>query len=191
MLNVTSNSDWLTTVKTQTFSSFATTCKMCHNCRGWLRCYFQVLKLISAYYAWPETSSVKVTREKREKFTAQPIRAARRSIQRYVYREAVTSRRYGIICVRCFMQHAWSCSFFFNNVILARNRQLPDDDGMIETCRCIFKSFNVNNLSVCIGWCADQVTLRSARCNDEDDYTILFGGFWRFADRAAQYNLSK
>ena len=45
----------------------------------------------------------------------------------------------------------------FNNVILARNRQLPDDDGMIETCRSIFKSFNVNNLSVCTGWCADQV----------------------------------
>ena len=35
-----------------------------------------------------------------------------------------------------------------NNVILARNRQLPDDDRMIETCRSIFKSFNVNNLSV-------------------------------------------
>jgi len=30
---------------------------------------------------------------------------------------------------------------------------------MIETCRRIFKSFNVNNLSVCIGWCADQVKL--------------------------------
>ena len=57
----------------------------------------------------------------------------------------------------------------FNNVILARNRQLPDDDRMIETCWGIFKSFNVNNLSVCIGWCADQVTLRSARCNDKDD----------------------
>ena len=56
----------------------------------------------------------------------------------------------------------------FNNVILARNRQLPNDDRMIETCRSIFKSFNVNNLNVCIGWCADQVTLRSARCNDKD-----------------------
>ena len=55
-----------------------------------------------------------------------------------------------------------------NNVILARNRQLPDDDRMIETCRSIFKSFNVNNLSVCIGWGADQVTLRSAQCNDKD-----------------------
>ena len=43
-----------------------------------------------------------------------------------------------------------------------------DDDRMIETCRSIFKSFNVNNLSVCIGWCADLVTLRSARCNDKD-----------------------
>ena len=57
----------------------------------------------------------------------------------------------------------------FNNVILATNRQLPDDDRMIETCRSIFKSFNVNNLSACIGWCADQVTLRSARCNDKED----------------------
>jgi len=28
---------------------------------------------------------------------------------------------------------------------------------MFETCRSIFKSFNVKNLSVCIGWCADQV----------------------------------
>jgi len=55
----------------------------------------------------------------------------------------------------------------FNNVILARNRLLPDDDGMIETCRRIFKSFNTNNLSVCIGWCTDQLTLRSARCNDK------------------------
>jgi hypothetical protein len=45
----------------------------------------------------------------------------------------------------------------FNNVILARNRQLPDADRMIETCRSIFKSFNINNLSVCIGWCNDQM----------------------------------
>ena len=29
-------------------------------------------------------------------------------------------------------------------------------------------SINVNNLSVCIGWCADQVTLRGAQCNDKD-----------------------
>ena len=42
------------------------------------------------------------------------------------------------------------------------------DDRMIETCRSIFRSFNVNNLSVCIGWGADQVTLRSARCNGKD-----------------------
>ena len=35
----------------------------------------------------------------------------------------------------------------FNNVILARNRQLTDDDRMVETCRSIFKSFNINNLS--------------------------------------------
>ena len=62
----------------------------------------------------------------------------------------------------------------FNNVILARNRQIPDDDRMIETCRSIFKSFNVNNLSVCIGWCADQVTLRSARFNDKDEYKHVF-----------------
>ena len=27
----------------------------------------------------------------------------------------------------------------FNYVILARNRQLPDDDRMIETCRRILK----------------------------------------------------
>ena len=27
----------------------------------------------------------------------------------------------------------------FNNVILARNRQLPDDDRVFETCRNIFK----------------------------------------------------
>jgi len=47
-----------------------------------------------------------------------------------------------------------------NNVILARNRQLPNDDRMIETCQSIFKSFNVNNLSVFIGWCADQVTAK-------------------------------
>ena len=33
-----------------------------------------------------------------------------------------------------------------------------DDDRMNEICRNISKSFNVNNLSVCIGWCADQVT---------------------------------
>jgi len=49
----------------------------------------------------------------------------------------------------------------FNNVILARNRQLPDGDRMIETCRSIFKSFNtsINNLSVCIGWCTDQIKM--------------------------------
>ena len=47
----------------------------------------------------------------------------------------------------------------FNNVILARNRQLPDDDRMIETCRSIFKSFNINNLSVCTGWCTDQLSV--------------------------------
>ena len=62
----------------------------------------------------------------------------------------------------------------FNNVILARNKELPDDDRMIETCRSIFKSFNVNSLSVCIGWCADQVNLRSARCNDKDIYLFIY-----------------
>ena len=45
----------------------------------------------------------------------------------------------------------------FNDVILARNRQLPDDDRMNETGRSFFKSFNINNLSVCTGWCTDQV----------------------------------
>ena len=57
------------------------------------------------------------------------------------------------VCVVCYAPN------IFNNVILARNRQLPDDDRMIETCRSIFRSFNINNLSVCVGWCADQVTL--------------------------------
>ena len=52
----------------------------------------------------------------------------------------------------------------FNNVILAKNRQLPEDDRMIETFRSIFKSFNVNNLSVCIGWCADQVNIYKVIC---------------------------
>jgi len=30
--------------------------------------------------------------------------------------------------------------------------RLPDDFRMIEACRSIFRSFNANNLSVCIGW---------------------------------------
>ena len=59
------------------------------------------------------------------------------------------------------------CRFTTHTVRCTSDRQLPDDDQMIETCWSIFKSFNVNNLSVCIGWCADQVTLRSARCNDK------------------------
>jgi len=66
----------------------------------------------------------------------------------------------------------------FNNVILARNRQLPDDYRMIETCRSIFKSFNINNLSVCIGWCADQVALRSARCNDKEEIHEVLALNW-------------
>ena len=45
----------------------------------------------------------------------------------------------------------------FNNVILTRNRQLPDDDRMIDTRWRIFKSFHMNNLSVRIGWCTDKV----------------------------------
>ena len=49
----------------------------------------------------------------------------------------------------------------FNNVILARNRQLPDDDRMIETRRSTFKSVKVNNLSVCTGWCTDRVTIHT------------------------------
>jgi len=49
--------------------------------------------------------------------------------------------------------------YVFNNVILARNKQLPDDNRMIETCRSIFKkkflkSFNIK-LSECISWYAD------------------------------------
>ena len=46
----------------------------------------------------------------------------------------------------------------------------------VVLCRSsVAKSFNVNNLSVCIGWCADQVTLRSARCNDKhvNTYEVL------------------
>ena len=62
----------------------------------------------------------------------------------------------------------------FNNVNLARTSQLPDDDRMIETCRSIFKSFNINNLSVCIGWCADQVNLRSARCDDKEEQIYIY-----------------
>jgi len=51
--------------------------------------------------------------------------------------------------------------YVFNNVILARNKQLPDDNRMIETCRSIFKkkflkSFNIK-LSECISWYADWI----------------------------------
>ena len=68
-----------------------------------------------------------------------------------------------------------SSSDYFTNVILARNRQLPDDDRMIETCRSIFKkSFNIK-WSVCSSWYANWVTLRSARCKDKD-VCILFEG---------------
>ena len=78
-----------------------------------------------------------------------------------------------VLCRSSVARSALQAVNVFNNVILARNRQLPDDDGMIETCRSICKSFNVNNLSVCVGWCVDQVTLRSARCNDKEDLTNI------------------
>ena len=64
----------------------------------------------------------------------------------------------GAVCIITLLK-TFTAVNVFNNVILARNRQLPDDDRMIETCRSIFKSFNEYNLSVCIGWCADQVAL--------------------------------
>ena len=57
-------------------------------------------------------------------------------------------------------------------IILARNRQLPDDDRMIETCRSILKSFNVNNLSVYIGWCADQVSQRMFTSNNYKHFGV-------------------
>ena len=60
----------------------------------WYLVIHLILPLL-AYYAWPETSFVTVTREKREKCTAQPVRAARRSIEGNGRGEAVTSRRYG------------------------------------------------------------------------------------------------
>ena len=41
-----------------------------------------------------------------------------------------------IICV--FLKEYQAVNVF-NSVILAKNRQLPDDDRMIETCRSIFK----------------------------------------------------
>jgi hypothetical protein len=31
---------------------------------------------------------------------------------------------------------------------------------------------------VCIGWCADQVTLRSARCNDKYDIEVKLNGMF-------------
>ena len=66
----------------------------------------------------------------------------------------------------------------FNNVILARNIQLPDDDRMTETCRSIFKSFNVNNLSVCIGWCADQVSLTNVLANENQRQGLSTMRLW-------------
>ena len=54
-----------------------------------------------------------------------------------------------------------SSSDCFNNVIL-RNRQLRDDDRMIETCRSILKSFNIK-LSERISWYADWVIIYSLK----------------------------
>ena len=53
---------------------------------------------------------------------------------------------------------------------------------MIEWSKHVgaYLSLNVNNLSVCIGWCADQVTMRSARFNDKDSpciYNFPYGIF--------------
>jgi len=58
------------------------------------------------------------------------------------------------------------------HIVLCRSsavRSAPDCVcRVLCCCRSIFKSFNTNNLSVYIGWCTDQVTLRSARCKDKD-----------------------
>ena len=88
------------------------------------------LKFILAYYAWPRTPSTKVTRKERNPWRQHVHRATRpRSYAIDKVWEAVTSRylgngrsdgsykQYGgvksIICYLCFMQHAWSCCFFF------------------------------------------------------------------------------
>ena len=64
------------------------------------------------------------------------------------------------VCVVCYAAKDW------------HHNTRHDDDRMIEKCRSIFKCFNVNNLCVCIGWCADQVTLRIARCDDKHKVLI-------------------
>ena len=83
-----------------------------------------------AYYAWPRTPSTKLTRKERNPWRQHVHRAARpRSYAIDKVWEAVTSRclgngrsdasckQYGgvksIICYLCFMQHAWSCFFFY------------------------------------------------------------------------------
>ena len=48
--------------------------------------------------------------------------------------------------------------------IIIRELSVPCKNYIIKN----IKSFNINNLSVCVGWCTDQVTLRSARCKEKD-----------------------
>ena len=69
---------------------------------------------------------------------------------------------YAIVGVNVIL-HLYRCTVHFAESLYRHTNQcthLNDDDRMIETCRSIFKSFNVNSLSVCIGWCADQVILQ-------------------------------
>ena len=92
--------------------------------------YFFLLYAILAYYAWPRTPSTKVTRKERNPWRQHVHRATRpRSYAIDKVWEALTSRCLGngrsdasckqhggiksIICYLCFMQHAWSCCFFF------------------------------------------------------------------------------
>ena len=43
---------------------------------------------------------------------------------------------------------------------------------------------------MCIGWCADQVTLRSARCNDRDiKYLLFLSYFLDYLDRYSKTSL--
>ena len=83
-----------------------------------------------AYYAWPRTSSPRSREKKRNPWRQHVHRATRpRSYAIDKVWEAVTSRclgngrsdarrkQYGgvksIICYLCFMQHAWSCYFYW------------------------------------------------------------------------------
>ena len=97
----------------------------------WIVQYYEYsLNCILAYYAWPRTPSTKVTRKERNPWSQHVHRATRpRSYAIDKVWEAVTSRclgngrsdasckQYGgvqsIICYLCFVQHAWSCYFFF------------------------------------------------------------------------------